>query len=225
MELRSGRTLTGQKRKLLELALKVPYVNAQHNKVTRNDSSMSSLIQYKLSQSQCIRIGNALEKILHYWIEHEQDVPWNRLATPVKKNEHQQDILMVHKNNQEVIYAEIKANIELDTEKVSKTIMKVRNVHHILGAKHPTCKVHSFLISGRYLTYDDIPQDLVRRYASLYDEGIHLLGINDFLSRVGISYQFSGYEEYRHFWTGIAKHMFFRSIATQNKNKQPRHNT
>lgn len=195
---------------LLDRALEVPYVNADHRRVAKNDASMNSLIDCTITQSQCIKIGNALEKIVNYWVASDPTLPWKLMSNPVEKHEKQKDVLLKNEETQEILYAEIKANLELDTEKAPKTIQKIESVHTALQDKYPGWKVHSFLLSGRYLAFADIPAELSKRYQPLWDRGFSLLGMNEFLAKVGMGHRFVGYEEYRTFWTRVAKHMFFR---------------
>lgn len=196
---------------LLEKALRVPYVQADHRRVVKNGASMNSLIRMTLSQSQCIKIGNALEKILNSWVEDETGSGWKLMDLDMKivKNEKQKDVLMMHAGRREIVYGEIKANLELDTEKAPKTVNKICKVHNALEEKYPEWTVQSYLVSGRYLSAADIPADIGKRFKGLEERGLGgVIGVNDFLEIAGVAGRFSGYDEYSAFWTQVAQAMF-----------------
>ena len=137
-------------------------------KTVDKSESISSIISFELTQSQCITLGSRLEKILREYIssfDHVRDIkPKN------KKGKKERDHLFCI-NGSKKIYAELKCNLNLDTEKKSKTIEKVKYI-----SSEEQCD--GFLVALRYYTnvpkrvklkYNDIKVLSISEYFRLFD--------------------------------------------------------
>jgi hypothetical protein len=152
------------------------YISNLRSKNTEDAASMCSLLTRKVSHSTNIRLGNELESILNLYatahIPAEDLRPKN-----VKKGEHQLDWLRRFPNS--IVYGEFKSNINLDTEKRKATIEKIISVGNDLVKVYPGETVMPFLVSLRFLRYDDIPPHMAKNYS-----GVKLIGVADFFEEV-----------------------------------------
>jgi hypothetical protein len=144
----------------------------------RDPSSLSFLLSRPVTQSQCVRLGTILETIINKTIVYYGNKSYELYETPRnEKGKHQKDLLFLNKTTNHVIYAELKSNIRLDTEKRKATVNKIKAVERELVAKGHT--VSAYLVSCRYLVTADIPKCDVRKYTD-----VSLMGISEFLSTV-----------------------------------------
>ena len=85
--------------------------------------SLSYLITYNLSQSDCIKIGIGLENVLRDLILCLTQELIN-IKPKNKKGSKEKDHLFVNNNKKNIYYAELKSNLNLDTEKTKSTYIK-----------------------------------------------------------------------------------------------------
>ena len=127
------------------------------------DTSLYYLIKDEFpnfSQSDKIKFGTGLEKVINNIILKYTD--YNDIKPKNKKGKKEKDSLFIKGNI--IIYAEYKSNINLDTEKSLKTINKCIQIEEELKVKYPHCNIIMNLVNFRYLTYDDIPKLLQKKY-------------------------------------------------------------
>ena len=134
-----------------------------------------------LTQSQKIKLGTALENctrdiILNYAPHWSNIKPKN--SKGIKEKDHlwrgNQDY-----NKNKIIYAEFKANLQLDTEKAPATAQKCLEIENELKEEYPDCLIEMYLVSGRYLTQDQI-ECRRDKFKSIEK---NLIGIKDFLGK------------------------------------------
>lgn len=125
----------------------------KRKKVDINDS-ISSLISIPLTQSQCIRLGTIVEKILREFLDSHEGV--TDIKPKNKKGQKERDHLF--KLNGNKIYAELKCNLNLDTEKRKKTCKKVQDI-----SSEEECT--GYLLAVRYL--NELPQRIMKSYSSV----------------------------------------------------------
>lgn len=170
-------------------------------KKARDPSSLSYLIDRDLSQSACIRIGTVVEDILNIFLEYHLNNYY--LRKNLKKNvkgERQKDILFIDEESKHVIYAEVKANINLDTQKLKATVESIQKVQNTYEEKGYS--IQAYLITLRYLNTNDIPPSVVKKY-----QGVQLIGINDFMTdilRAEPLNELKSYESYSKFLDTVA---------------------
>ena len=149
------------------------------NKSTNTDDSISSLINIPLTQSQCIKLGTHVEKLLRDFIasyDHIENVrPKN------EKGRSERDHLFYVKGKDRKIYAELKCNLNLDTEKRIKTCEKVKRI-----SEEEACG-DSYLLALRYI--NDVPDRIIKQY-----EGVTVISVSDYFRRFGVSCPFGGSE-------------------------------
>ncbi len=107
--------------------------------------------------------------------------------------------------NKIIYYAEIKSNLNLDTEKSKATINKCLHNKKELEEKYNNYNVKMYLISARHYTTNIIPQVISNKYTSIKD---NIYGINEYFKDLSISKQFSEELEYKKILNLLAKEMF-----------------
>jgi hypothetical protein len=145
-------------------------------KITVDPTSLCSLYTRKVSQSTNIRVGNELEKIVNLYILNSCPVTDMR-PSRTTAGERQKD-LCVRVGPSTVVYAELKSNINLDTEKCRATRDKVNEIVATLREQE-AMEVTGYLVSLRYLRTSDVPQTLRNRYGD-----VTLIGVGDFFRDV-----------------------------------------
>ena len=154
-------------------------------KSTNTDDSISSLINIPLTQSQSIRLGTHVEKLLRDFIasyDHIENVrPKN------EKGRSERDHLFYMKDGDRKIYAELKCNLNLDSEKRVVTCEKVRKI-----SEEEACG-DSYLLALRYI--NDVPDRIIKQY-----EGVTVISVSDYFRRFGIQCPFGGSEVNYKLW-------------------------
>jgi hypothetical protein len=149
------------------------------------------LIQRDKNQSQCIRLGIELEKLLEDYILQNTE-EW--CVLPKKVGNRTCDHLFLNKTKQKIIYAEIKCNLNLDTEKSMATIQKCKAIEkQLLDDYH--CPVQMFLVCLRYYKKDLFPPIIINKYQMIHE---NVCGVNEYLKTFGLEC-FEKEEEYKGF--------------------------
>lgn len=89
-------------------------------------------------------------------------------------------------SNNIIYYAELKANLNLDTEKSMETVQKCSKIEKTLIEKYSHHDVKMFLVSLRHLTSSTIRKEVKSKYDSIKN---NLYGINEYLLKLGIPQQ------------------------------------
>jgi len=147
----------------------------------RDRSSLSYLVDKTLTHSQCIRLGNAMERTLRKWAVELSN--YQCIKPKNKKGKHERDLLFIDRSSKVIIYAEVKCNINLDTEKLAQTIQKCQEVNNELQNEYPDYTIKWYLIAGRYTHRCYIPTKLMKKYRSITE---HVIGINNYLGEIGL---------------------------------------
>lgn len=160
--------------KLEKITLKNSYIKKANKQKNIDKNSLIYLINRNATQSQIIKMGIALEKILNELItthtEYETIIE--------KESKVQKDMFFKHKTKKIIFYGELKSNINLDTEKSKATIEKINRVSNEIKTKYTNFEIYSFLINLRYLNKKDIPTQIINKYHNK----ISIIGINEFLN-------------------------------------------
>ena len=85
-------------------------------------------------------------------------------------------------------YAEIKTNINLDTEKAKATVTKSSQIQEELRVEYPGHTIKRTIVTPTFLHTDDVPPVVRAKYASIGDD---LLGLNQYLEHLGINLKFT----------------------------------
>jgi hypothetical protein len=176
--------------------------NSKSNK-KKDKTSLSYLFKdFNLSQSDNIKIGIALEKLLIDDISrHYQNIKYSSNI----KNSKDKDHLFLDNDNKIIYYAELKSNINLDTEKTKETISKCFDIYHSLSLQFPDHVVIMSLVCLRYCNKTDIPSFLLKKFSNI---SFHLCGINDYYAVLQIKKKFTDVS-YKIILDTIVKSMFF----------------
>ena len=165
----------------------------QSNLPLVNDvNSLSSLVaQRGLQQSDKIKLGIYLEKVIETFIVDNSNL------TSIKqkniKNVHEKDHLFVDKINNVIVYAELKSNLNLDTEKIKSTIQKIKNIELELNELYgDNYTVYCFLINLRFLNISDMPKIITNKYNEIQEK---VIGLNEYLDFFEIE-TIQSYEQY-----------------------------
>lgn len=160
----------------------------------RSKNSLSYLIDRPMEQSECIRLGTAMEFALSQITEQKTTKNLKNIKPPNKKGKKEKDILFEDLDQIIIWYFEAKSNIELDTEKLAVTVKKIKELkkdNNYAGG----------LLALRWLSKKDIPENLAKKYKDLGDDEIY--GVNDYFNAVDVPYNFKDYDEYKKFVNGI----------------------
>jgi hypothetical protein len=172
----------------------------QVNKV--DNEALSVLIDISLCQSEKIQFGNRMENMLSSFILE------NTLLKNIKeknsKGKKETDHLFMDISNNIIYYAELKSNLNLDTEKSIETVHKCLQIERTLKTKFPNYKIKMFLVSLRHLTKSTISKEMKNKYNTIYN---NLIGVNEYLLRLGIPQQeeFENEENYKIFINKFVK--------------------
>jgi hypothetical protein len=157
------------------------YVQSCFSKMTRDNASISSLIDRQLSQSDCIKIGIAIEDVLRLFIKtHIKGV--KDIKQKNTKDQKEKDHLFIDEDNKIVYYAEVKANLNLDTEKYHATINKCKQIHEELSIKFPGNTIKMYLVGARYLHSSEMSNTIHKKYSAIQSS---VIGVNDYLHNLG----------------------------------------
>lgn len=190
---------------LSEIITNNEYVkNCKSNK-KKDISSLSYMIDSrKLSQSDCIKLGTGLEKVLNDIIL-EKNKKLQNIKPKNKKNEKEKDHLFKDDEKKIIYYAELKSNLYLDTEKCKSTSDKCVSILEELKIQFPDYEIKMFLIGLRYFDKKIIPKNISDKYTSIVD---NLIGINDYFEQFDIDMKFADENEYKGFLNILANSMF-----------------
>lgn len=168
--------------------------NKNQNK-KEDENSICYLLKNKLkislSQSDCIKIGIFIENFIKDII-----LSYNHNITSIKeknkKGEKEKDHLFLDIKNKIIYYAEIKTNLNLDTEKSKETIKKILKIKDDLQKSYKNYTIKYYLVSGRYLNNTEINKKILNKYTEIKD---NVKGLNDYLKELNVSFKFD-YELY-----------------------------
>ena len=163
----------------------------------RHDTSLSYLVKRDISQSTCIRLGIVCEQIAVLLLSSLLSGKMTNAIQKTSKGKKQRDIHFCNMDLMTSIYAEVKGNINLDTEKAPATIAKINHIEKEVREKG--FAVNTYLISLRYLRTADISEQNIKKKYS----GVNLIGIADFIEtmKCEVPIQLQNYEKYSEFLT------------------------
>jgi len=124
------------------------YVQACSSNKAKDVHSLSSLVDRSMSQSDCIKLGTGLEKVFS-----ELVLVLNPNLTSIKpknsKGKKERDHLFVNEETKTIFYAELKSNLNLDTEKCKSTSNKCVQIAAELVEEYPEYKIQMYLLGLR----------------------------------------------------------------------------
>lgn len=184
-------------------------INCKSNK-NKDSSSISSLIKKKLSQSECIKFGIAIEKIFLDIVLNYTNLKNIKVKNKIGIKE--TDHLFSDDNKKIIYYAEFKSNINLDTEKSKSTYTKCLIIKEELKNKYPDYKINWCIVACRYTNKNKIPNNLINKYIIVKN---NMYGINDYLKLLNINIYFT-FRNYCVFLNTLSDNMFNDNIKENN---------
>ena len=113
-------------------------------------------------QSFVIRVGKSFEKFFEFLLEKGVTSPTSLASGVHKETKKDRDLLAIYEADKIVYYRELKANIELDTEKLPATIEKIKRITEHLEREYPGYKINAGCLC--WSTYDSL--DLANKFNS-----------------------------------------------------------
>lgn len=161
----------------------------------KDPNSISYIVDRVLSQSQCIKLGLTLEKFLTDIILNENKNLEN-IKPKNKQGYKEKDHLFKDEYNKTIYYAELKSNLNLDTEKSKETYIKCIKIYNDLKNEYKDYSVKMFLVGVRYYKKGIIPKNISKRYETIKD---NLIGVNEYFKELNLNISFNNENEYRYF--------------------------
>lgn len=175
--------------------------NCTSNK-SKDVHSLSSLVERSLSQSDCIKLGTGLEKVLLDLIMTNPAM--QNIRPKNSKGKKERDHLFLNEATNTIYYAELKSNLNLDTEKCLSTSNKCLQILGELREEFPTSNICMFLVGVRYVDKNLIPKIIGHKYSNIPD---NVAGVNNYLEALGIP-AFENEASYVSFVNALANAMF-----------------
>jgi len=181
------------------------YIKSCVSNKKKDYNSLSYLIQKNLSQSECIKLGIGLENVLRDIIL-KKNTNLKSIKPKNKKGKKEKDHLFINETTKTIYYAELKSNLNLDTEKSISTSNKCLQILEELKIEYQDYKIKMYLIGLRYYKKNCIPKLIEKKYLSICD---NLLGVNEYLEELDIDLNFTKEEEnYKLFLNCLVDNMF-----------------
>jgi len=169
------------------------YVVACTINTEKDFNSLSYLVDMQISQSTCIKLGIALESVLSDIIK--TNLKLINIKSKNTKGKKERDHLFKNEETKTIYYAEIKSNLNLDTEKCKSTSDKCVQIRQELQLEYPDYTINMYLVGGRYYEKKIIPIGIMDKYMSISE---NVVGINEYLIATNTGLQFTR-EEYTEF--------------------------
>ena len=189
---------------LLNIVKKNNYIQKYKRNINKDYNSLSFLISKEccLSQSDCIKVGIAIEKVLTDIIL-SYSTGFVDIKSKNIKNKQERDHLFINRDNKILIYSELKSNLNLDTEKSKSTVSKCLKIVKELQKEFPGYHIKWCLLGLRYNTRTGINNKILYKY---YEIEKNVYGLNEYLEMFNIDLLFSE-NEYSEFLNMIVKAM------------------
>jgi hypothetical protein len=104
-----------------------------------------------------------------------------------------------------IYFADLKSNLNLDTDKAKCTFEKCANIVEELYEKYPDYDVRWCLLGLRYFDKSIIDHKILYKYNKIQNK---IYGVNDYFASLKIPLQFNDEDEYKTFINIIAEEMF-----------------
>lgn len=164
------------------------YTKKQQHDGKKDVNSMKFMIDRNLTQSQSIRLGIELENFFRDYILEKTSM--RNMNHRCKK---ECDHLFIGEHT--IYYAELKCNLNLDSEKSVSTYKKCQQIQDELSLMYPNYNIRMFLVSLRFYKKELIPINIQNKYKSI---DANLCGISDYLVQLGLD-GFAKQTEYKQF--------------------------
>lgn len=194
--------------RILNIIKKNIYIKNYKQNGNKEFNSLSYLVdnKYNISQSDCIKFGIAIEKILiDIILDYNKDI--KNINTKTKKNKHEKDHLFINENENTIFYSELKSNLNLDTEKSKSTIAKCVTIVNELKEEFPDYQIKWCLLGLRYHEKKFIDNKIIYKYNDIKD---NVYGVNEYFKMLNIDINYTE-ETYKEFINNIVNIMLKRN--------------
>jgi hypothetical protein len=145
--------------------------------------SIKSLIEFPINQSQSIRLGKVIEDILRLEINETSD--WEDIKPANQTGEKERDHLF--RRDGVTTYAELKSNLNLDSEKKKATREKAK---HIAAEEH----TEGIIVALRHYSQETLSRSSCTTF---YEKSeLKVLPVNEYMEIYGIKCPFGSEREY-----------------------------
>ncbi len=180
------------------------YVNSCVSNKTKDYNSLSYLIDRDLSQSDCIKLGTGIEQVLKDVVA-KKNPNLKNIKPKNKKGQKERDHLFEDEASKTIYYAELKSNLNLDTEKCKSTSNKCSQILEELKQEYPEHTIKMYLLGIRYYEKALIPKIINNKYLCIQE---NVLGVNDYLREMNTNVCFQDEKMYKEFLNHLADKMF-----------------
>lgn len=170
-------------------------------------NSLSYLIDKdkNLSQSDCIKMGHGIENVFTDIILSKSGNNLKNIKRKNTKGKKETDHLFLDEENKTIHYAELKSNLNLDTEKCKSTSEKCILIEKELNETYVGYTINMYLLGLRYYEKGLIPKTISKKYENIHT---NVIGVNEYFRELNIDYQFKDEEDYKKFLNFMAFKLF-----------------
>ena len=153
--------------------------------------SIKSLIEFPMDQSQSIRLGTAVENILRKTISSKSK--WVDIKPENQPGEKERDHLF--QLGGVTIYAELKSNLNLDSEKKKATLEKAKS---IAEEEH----TQGIIVALRHYSHETLSQSSCTNFYEKSD--LKVLPVAEYLNLFSMENPFGSYDGYKKWLNYVA---------------------
>ena len=183
-----------------DLIKEIPYIQNCCSNKDRDKESLSYLIDRDLSQSDCIKLGHAVEQYFTACVSKFTSL--SNVRPKNEKGKKERDILFKDDDRKIMYYTEVKTNLNLDTEKSKTTYEKCLLISEEYQLED--YDIEWCLLGARYTHSKEMPKKISKKYSSIKD---NLFGVNEFLEMFSINTSFTD-QTYKTLLNNIANSCF-----------------
>lgn len=174
------------------------YLNNKKKKKPTSSGSMKEIIDRDLTQSQLIMLGSGIEKVFTDYILKTTSL--KNIKNKTNKGSKETDHLFLDEVRKRIYYAEIKSNLNLDTEKARATIEKCKLIVKELENQYTGYSIVWSLVCSRYVEKSKIPNILMKKFGEIEE---NVVGANEYFKSIGCPV----------FETEVEYHMVINDVA------------
>jgi hypothetical protein len=167
------------------------FTNRTPRKPVNDYESIKSLLDFPITQSQSIRLGTAIENILRDMISSKSS--WVDIKPANQTGEKERDHLF--RLDDVTIYAELKSNLNLDSEKKKATREKAK---HIAAEEH----TEGIIVALRHYSHETLSRSSCTTF---YEKSqLKVLPVWNYLGLFGIECPFGSFDGYKEWLNYVA---------------------
>ena len=151
-----------EREELKDIINKNVYINKCKSNKNKDINSLSYFYaDLNLSQSDNIKVGNGLEKLLIDIVK--KNIELKDIKKKNIKGIKERDNIFMDEKKKKIIYAELKSNLNLDTEKSKDTVKKCEEIEKEIKKEYPEYEISMNLVGLRYYKKEIIPEIIKKK--------------------------------------------------------------